>query len=175
MSLGRLVYRFGQFRRHLGSRVVEAELVEARKILTSAQMELFLQMSAGEQAHSLEVLRRLEAQGETDPDLQAAALLHDAGKTHRPLRLWERVWIVLGGGFLRRVAASEGLEQLPWWQKPLAVAEQHPAWGAELARAAGCSPRAASLIRRHQEKGMLNLQAEEDVLLRKLQAVDDES
>jgi hypothetical protein len=175
MSLDRLAYRLGQFRRHLGSRVAEAELREAHRILTPAQMKLFLQMSAGEQAHSLAVLRRLEAQGEREPDLLSAALLHDVGKALRPLRLWERAWIVLVGRFLGKSTATGALENLPWWQKPLRVASQHPAWGAEMALAAGSSERAASLIRRHQEKGSLNLQSEEDVLLRKLQAVDDES
>ena len=175
MSLGRLAYRFGQFRRHLSSRLDAAELAAARKVLTPAQMNLFLQMSSGEQSHSLAVLRRLEEQGERHPDLQAAALLHDVGKTRLPLRLWERAWIVLAGRFFHGEAVSQALEKLPWWQKPLALAEQHPAWGAELAQAAGCSPRAVSLIRRHQEKKTLNLQAEEDALLAKLQAVDDRS
>jgi putative nucleotidyltransferase with HDIG domain len=138
-------------------------------------MKLFLQMSAGEQAHSLEVLRRLQASGEQEPDLLTAALLHDVGKTRRPLRLWERVWIVLAGKLASRGGGSEPLERLPWWQKPLAVAVQHPAWGAEMAHAAGCSPRVVALIRRHQDKGTLNLQVEEDALLRKLQSVDDES
>jgi putative nucleotidyltransferase with HDIG domain len=175
MSLDRLAYRLGQFRRHLGSQLDAAELAAARKILTPAQMDLFLQMSPGEQSHSLEVLRRLDAQGERHPDLLTAALLHDVGKTRLPLRLWERAWIVLAGRFFRREAPSQALEKQPWWQKPLAVAEQHPVWGAEMAQAAGCSARAVSLIRRHQEKMTLNLQAEEDLLLAKLQAVDDES
>lgn len=175
MSLGRLAYRLVQFRRHLGREVAEVELREAHRILTPAQMKLFLQMSAGEQAHSLQVLRRLEAGGEQEPDLLTAALLHDVGKARHPLRLWERVWIVLAGRLASRGDGSETLERLPWWQKPLRVAAQHPAWGAEMAQAAGCSPRVVALIRRHQEKATLNLQVQEDALLRKLQSVDDES
>jgi hypothetical protein len=44
------------------------------------------------------------------------------------------------------------LARLPFWQQPLVVAEQHPAWGAELAAAAGGSFLAVALIRRHADK-----------------------
>jgi putative nucleotidyltransferase with HDIG domain len=180
MSLDRLFYRFGQFRRHLRSKLAPDELEEVRRMLASAQLDLFLQMSPGEQSHSLEVLHRLSKQGETQQDVRVASLLHDVGKTRAPLRLWERAWIVLAGklapGSLRKWGAATGnLGTLPWWQKPCVVAEQHPAWGAEMARVASCSPRVVSLIRRHQENELLNLQAEEDILLSKLQAVDEQS
>jgi len=180
MSLKRLVYRSGQFRRHLASRLAPVGLVEVRRILTPAQMELFRQMQAGEQAHSLEVFKRLEEQGETDADLQAAALLHDAGKVRFPLTIWERTWIVLvknlfPGRFRVWGSASGKLDVLPWWQRACAVAVQHPAWGAELAQAAGCSAKTVALIRRHQEQNLRHPQSDEDRLLLKLQAVDDQS
>lgn len=180
MSLRRLVYRGGQFRRHLASRPAPVGLAEARRILTPAQMELFLQMQAGEQAHSLAVFKRLGEQGETDADLRAAALLHDAGKVRYPLRIWERAWIVLAkkiipGRFKAWGAASGRLDNLPWWQRACAVAEQHPAWGAELAQAAGCSAQTVALIRRHQDQNPYHPQSDEDRLLQKLQAVDDQS
>jgi hypothetical protein len=180
MSLARLVYRSEQFRKYLGFRSAPPHLSEARQVLTPAQMALFLRMQPGEQAHSLEVLRRLREQGELDPDLGTAALLHDAGKVHFPLRLWQRVWIVLAGVLLpARFQAwgelQEGLDSQPWWVRLSAVAIQHPAWGAELAQEAGCSERAVSLVRRHQDYAPLDLQNEEDRLLASLQAFDDRS
>ena len=41
-----------------------------------------------------EVLKQRE-QGEENPDLLTAALLHDSGKTRTPLRIWERVVVVI--------------------------------------------------------------------------------
>jgi len=180
MSLRRLVYRGRQFRKHLASQPAESETVEARRVLSPSQMELFLHMQGGEQAHSLDVLRRLLEQGETAHDLQVAALLHDAGKVRCPLRIWERAWIVLAkkiipGRFEAWGMAPGKLESRPWWQRASAVAEQHPAWGAELAQAAGCSALAVSLIRHHQDIQTLDPQVHEDRLLAKLQAVDDQS
>lgn len=180
MSLARLVYRGGQLRKYLGSRPAPAELEDVRRILTPPQMELFLHMQPGEQSHSLDVLHRLSEHGETPPNFQVAALLHDVGKIRSPLRIWERAWIVLArkiapGRFREWGAAPGGEDSPPRWQRPFIVAEQHPAWGAALALAAGCSPLAVSLIRRHQEKKPLDPQVYEDSLLAELQAVDDQS
>jgi hypothetical protein len=178
MSLARIVYRTEQFRKYLGIRAAPLDLLQAQEILTPAQMTLFLRLQPGEQAHSLEVLQRLHAQGETDPDLQTAALLHDVGKVRFPLRVGERVWIVLAqkllpGRFRTWGVAQGALDRRPWWERASAVAAQHPAWGAELAQAADCSKRAVSLIRRHQEPAPLDPQNEEDQLLARLQAMDE--
>jgi hypothetical protein len=178
MSLARLVYRSEQFRKYLGFRSAPLELSAARQVLTPAQLSLFLSLQPGEQAHSLEVLRRLQEQGEVDPDLGTAALLHDVGKVRFPLHVWERVWIVLAGvllpgRFQAWGALQEGLDRQPWWVRLSAVAAQHPAWGAELAQEAGCSPRAVALVRRHQDHAPLDLHNEENRLLARLQAMDE--
>jgi len=178
MTLARLAYRVQQFWKY--TRPASPELDEIRPLLSPAEIELFLRMQPGEQAHSLEVLGRLRLQAEVDPDLQTAALLHDVGKCRFPLHVWERVWIVLApklfaGRFRVWGAAQGALDKLPWWQRASVVAAQHPGWGAELAQAAGCSARAVSLIRRHQQPAPLNPQNEEDQLLASLQAMDDRS
>jgi hypothetical protein len=180
MSLRSLVYRSEQFRQYLGLRSEPPDLSVARGILTPAQMALFLRMQVGEQAHSLDLLRRLQEAGETDPDLLTAALLHDVGKSRCPLRVWQRVWIVLATQLLpSRLQAwadvPSPLDGQPWWVRLSAVAVHHPAWGAELSQAVGCSPRAVSLIRRHQDRASLDPQDEEDQLLARLQAFDDRS
>jgi len=177
----RVAYRARQFWLALQAGPSPADLGEARSLLSPAQMELFMRMQPEEQVHSLGVLRRLRLQGERQPDLLAAALLHDAGKSRLPLSVWERVWIVLVGalapGSLRRWGDQpyqEG-QRLPAWQRPLVAARQHADWGAELAEQAGASPLAVALIRRHQQKVVLTDSNLEDGLLSKLQAVDDQN
>jgi hypothetical protein len=178
MSLSRVRYRVRQFQHALWSAADPEGLEQARSILTPAQLALFAGMQASEQAHALSVCRQLVDHGETLPDLLVAALLHDVGKCLCPLRLWERVLIVLGkaifpaqvrrwGNLPAPVAAIRG------WKRAFVVAEQHPAWGAELAVEAGASPRTVALIRHHQDRAPWKGDPEIECLLGKLQAVDD--
>jgi hypothetical protein len=178
MSLGRVLYRVRQFFHAMWTSVDPADLEQARSVLTPAQMTLFVGMQSSEQAHALSVYRQLLAQGETSPDLLTAALLHDVGKNCRPLRLFERVLIVLSkaiypaqskrwGSTYPEEAGKKVLKQA------FAVAEQHPAWGAELAAEAGASPLTVELIRLHQDPPSTVADIEVKRLLVKLQAVDD--
>ena len=178
MSVARLLYRTRQFWQALWWAPAREDLDRLQSLLSPGMMALFHQLQPGEQAHSLLVWRRLVDQGERDPDLLAAALLHDAGKSRVPLQVWERVLIVLLKAFFPGLAEHWGAGAAKGWRRALVVAAQHPAWGAEMARRAGASARTQELIRRHQEKlpheetqpGSLEVR-----LLRKLQAVDDES
>jgi hypothetical protein len=114
------------------------------------------------------VLERLLADGQTDADLLTAALLHDAGKVRARLSVWERVVIVLGKKLFAGHVKGWGEGEARGLRRPFVVAAQHAAWGAELALAAGASPRTVELIRRHQEQS-----GQTDALLRALQAADD--
>jgi hypothetical protein len=98
----------------------------------------------------LDVLRE---EGHTEPELMAAALLHDAGKTaHQrgPLQLWHRVVVVLlralAPGTLERIARDEP----GGWRQPFFVQQHHADIGADLARQAGCSRATAKLICGHE-------------------------
>jgi hypothetical protein len=151
MRFSSAAYRARQFLLALRAQPLTAdELALARSILTPDQMNLFLQMQFSEQRHALNVLRTLQGWGESDPDLLTAALLHDVGKIRAPLRLWERVLIVLGQTFAPRRVSAWGDAPPRGWRRPFVVAERHPAWGGELASEAGTSPRAVSLILHHQ-------------------------
>jgi hypothetical protein len=141
-------------------------------------MALFNRMEPFEQAHSLKVVRSLLEQGENDADLLCAGLLHDVGKVCRPLRLWERTWIVgwqalFPARSYKWGAAPQKVDAAPFWRRPFVVAEQHAEWGAALALQAGVSPRAAALIGRHHAR--LDGPDAEGRLLWILQSVDDES
>jgi putative nucleotidyltransferase with HDIG domain len=195
----RIYYRTRQFWHELRLSPTTNEMDRARSVLSSAQLDLFIRLQPGEQSHSLAVFNKLCAAGEDNHDLLVAALLHDVGKTSYPLKLWERVWIVIANAvfsrFLKRWALGdlENLKDLSFWKRPLVVAEQHPKWGAELAAQSGSSPLVVSLIRRHQDtlvvgdyssaqkrisasgQNDLKFLGFEDCLLQKLQAADDES
>jgi len=99
-----IIYRIRQFWLAASAPTLTSErLGLAQAVLNPLQMALFRQMQASEQVHSLQVLKTLQEQGENHPDLMTAALLHDIGKIRYPLRLWERVFIVLGDSFMPRL------------------------------------------------------------------------
>ena len=151
MNISQAIYRARQF--WLAWRapsLKDHDLAPARSVLTSEQMQLFSRLQPSEQVHALRVLQTVQQQGESDPDLHTAALLHDVGKVHAPLRLWERVLIVLGRGLFPQRARIWGHGQCQGWKRPFVVAEQHPVWGSQMAVEVGATPLAASLIRRHQ-------------------------
>jgi hypothetical protein len=164
----RLAYRSRQFRGALlmPRRPVTDDLL--RPHLSSAQIVLFRRMQPSEQAHAFQVLERLTAAGHADPDLLAAALLHDAGKALAPLSLVDRALVVLARQFLPAAARRWGSGEPRGFFRPFVTAAQHPAWGANLAAAAGASPRTCDLIRRHQD-----VPVADDLLLAALQSVDD--
>lgn len=178
----RIRYRARQFWLALTAAPGSEDLDLARQMLSPAQMELFLKLQPNEQAHSLQIFRRLSDQQPMERDLLVAALLHDVGKTAYPLRPWERAWIVIAKALLPARAAEWGKAEPRGWKRPFVVAEQHPAWGAEMASRAGASPTVVNLIRRHQEQidpparaEDSDLNRKEDLLLLRLQWLDDES
>lgn len=177
MMFSQVLYRARQFWSAWGaSPLNEEELAPARSILTAKQMNLFRRLQPSEQIHALRVLQTIQAQGETDPDLQVAALLHDIGKARAPLKLWERVVIVLGKACFPHRVQSWGGGQPQGWKRPFVIAEQHPAWGGEIASEAGTSPLAVSLIRRHQSSEPRSpVTQKEDQLLSILQAADHQN
>lgn len=176
----RWLYRVRQFWLALTATPRPEDLFEAGKILSPALMHLFEQMHPSEQAHSLMIYRRLRDQGETNPDLLAAALLHDVGKSLYRLRIGERVAIVLMRALLPACARSWGQGEPSGWKRPYVIAEKHAEWGAQMAARAGASPATVELIRRHQEPALPGARPRsanrlEDHWLIRLQSLDNES
>lgn len=150
------------------------EEAEARAALPDAAWPLFAGMPREDQRHSLQVLRTLRAQGNHDPALAQAALLHDCAKQRGGVTLFHRVAVVLlkAGRPDLLAAWSAGPEPGPGgWRQGFWAHARHPEMGAVLASAAGCDPVAVALIRRHQEPAG---PGETDRLLAALQAADDE-
>ena len=136
-------------------------------------LALFASMPRAEQHHGVHVCRVLEQRGFSDRDLLAAALLHDVGKMVAPLRLWERVSVVLAERFAPRLAAEwadvPAGERVPVGvRRGFVVSRHHSAWGADLAAQAGASPRTVAWIRQHHDPDVAG-----DPLLLALQDADE--
>lgn len=108
--------------------------------LTPAEWRVYLGMDPRDREHACRVARHLRREHPSaPPELLAAALLHDCGKSVRPYRLTERVLVGLVPNRLSRL--------LPLG--PLYVRAHHPELGAELLTRLGARPRVAQLVARH--------------------------
>lgn len=145
-------YRVYQVWRSLAARPLDAAdhaILDAT--LPEAARGLFASMTRNDQRHSLTVYRALRAGGCDDPDLLAAALLHDSGKGAGRVPFIVRPALVL-----LRTFAPAALDWLaraprPWFRRPFYYATRHAAIGADLAARAGLSARATLLIRTHHQ------------------------
>jgi len=140
------VHRVAQFIGHLTARVDPGEEARARRLLPDAAWPLFETMPTADRRHALDVTRRLVAAGHTDPDLLAAAMLHDAAKGRR-MRLWHRVTGVLLQAVAPRALVRLASPDERSWRYPFHLYLEHAALSAEAALRSGCSPRTAALIR----------------------------
>jgi predicted HD phosphohydrolase len=173
--ISRLAYRSRQFWNALLSPRKKILSEDLLPFLTQSQLDLFRRMHSSEQSHAYQVFKQLKISGQTDPDLLAAALLHDAGKILHPLSMLERVEIVIGKGLFRD-AARRWAEGTPHGlRRPFVVAAQHAEWGADLASRAGATARTVELIRCHHDPHVPDPVADTQGLLAALQAVDDEN
>jgi hypothetical protein len=141
----------------------------ADRFLPPRAADLYSAMPVYDRRHAASVARALWARGHHEPELLAAALLHDVGKTAGGvgrLRLWHRVAVVLLQAWWPGLLARLGRDgRFRAWQAQL----DHPAIGARLAAQAGCPARTVELIRCHEDHAA----AADDPLLAALQAVDD--
>jgi hypothetical protein len=166
------LYRVRQFANALLARVSPDDLREADEVLPLDAQRLFRRMSDSDQRHSLNVMRTLRRQGHTEPDVLAAALLHDVGKSATWIALWHRAIMVLTKRFAPGTLAWLIGGEPRGWRRPFVIHRQHSEIGAEWAAQAGCSPLTVSLIRRHQEPLRHAPQDEEERLLVALQRAD---
>jgi hypothetical protein len=173
----RISYRVSQFWAALRTTPLETIALEpAKDVLSIQQLALFKRMQPSEQAHALQTLQALNELGETHPDLLTAALLHDVGKIKHPLRLWERVTIVLAKQLFPGRIDTWGRGNPRGWKRPFVIACQHPQWGGDLAHEAGTSLLAIHLIREHQNETLPEIPNDlTNHLLRTLQAADNQN
>ncbi len=132
-----------QLGRHVVARVRPDERAALAEWLTPVQLALFDGMPVADRRHGLDVVTALRGAGVGDPEVLQAGLLHDCGKGPT-IRLWHRVAWSLGellGTWVHGLAA-----RLPGGGDAMARLRDHAERSAELARAAGCTPRTAALI-----------------------------
>lgn len=175
------MYRVRQFWRNVFLKTDHQALEQAKGQLTAAQWALFRQLQPAEKAHALSIYRKLIEQGDIQPDLLVAALLHDVGKLRYRLNPIERAMVVLMRAIVPLRAhqfgeiPASGWERLPGWRKAFIVAAHHEEWGAEMAHQAGTSALAEALIRWHHQPNHPEAGEEENALLHKLWLIDNES
>ena len=171
-------YRLGQFFTHLWPRpLTAAERAEVEGVLGAGLAQLFRRQTAGEQAHSLRVMRTVTNAGglyAARRELLQAALLHDVGKSAAPLSLVERAVVVLVRRLAPGAARRWGEGEPRGWRRPFVTALRHAEWGADLCAEAGAPPLTVDLIRRHQTP-LAQAASPEDEMLAALQAADDDN
>jgi hypothetical protein len=140
------MHRVTQLVSHLTARVSASDVALAHEILPSFAWALFDGMPVADQRHGLDVAGRLLAGGIDDPDLLAAALLHDAAKGSR-LRVWHRVGGVLLSALAPRFLAGLASPDAASRGYPWHLFLHHAELSALAARSAGLSERAAAFIR----------------------------
>ena len=101
-------------------------------------------MHVADRRHGLDVVAALRADAVADAEVLVAGLLHDAGKGQTGFcpRVVHSLGQAYGGWIVRR---SRG--RFPAWDRTLDRLRTHAEASAQLAVAAGCSPRTVDLIR----------------------------
>lgn len=158
----RALYRTRQVLHALRPRLDEQRLAEARIRLNDAERGLFDAMQRRDQRHAIEVMSRITASGPAPDALLTAALLHDCGKGEVPV--WLRVAKVLAPAAVARWGVADG----GGWRGAAYRLNHHAEIGAELARRAGSSETAVTLIGGRAV-------GEDQELLARLMAADDAS
>ncbi len=168
------VYRVGQALRALVAFWQPVDQDLAAEYLSPDMRVLFGRMRRSEQLHGLNVLRTMLAQGATPHDLAVAALLHDVGKTHYTVRIWQKTIAVVVETLMPRLFEhlSRG-DPTRFWLRPFVVKAQHPAWSADMLAEADASDTAIWLVAHHQEAASQWATHPYHDLLQRLQQADD--
>ena len=174
--LNRIYYRLWQFWQAIraGPLTEDAER-EVGEALSEAEMNLFCRQTNSAQQHSYRVWQSLKNAGQNDPDLLAAALLHDIGMVEIKTQWWDRSLVVLAQAFLPKQSASWSIGENRGWRWPFVVRANHPEWGAEAAAACGSSELTVELIRRHQDPIETELKGGQKEILALLQWADNKN
>ncbi len=135
-----------QFRSHIRAGVAPDERAGLVDWLTPAQLELYDRMHVADRRHGLDVVATLRSEGVADPEVLVAGLLHDAGKGDTGV--WPRVAHSLAQAYGHWIWRTAGV--LPGMAGAIERLRDHAETSAQLAAAAGCSPRTVELIR-HQD------------------------
>lgn len=117
----------------------------AETLLTPAEALVYRSMDPRDREHACRVTRHLlRDHPDIDPEVVAAALLHDCGKSVRRYSVLERVLVGLIPNRVARALPPIGA---------VGVRANHPELGARLLAHVGARPRVARLVARHHHPG----------------------
>lgn len=171
-----LAYRLRQFWRLISVEPFPEDAWQTvEEVLQTSELRLFRNQEVADQTHGLRVFRTLQAAGETDRRLLAAALLHDVGKCHMPPTLWDRVAGALGERLFPGQAEKWSRADASFWRRPFVIRYQHPTWGARMAQQVGSDATTVRLIAYHQDKANKLPDQDEQRLLKLLQWADNQN
>jgi putative nucleotidyltransferase with HDIG domain len=150
-----LFYRLRQIRQTYYPKLTAWEIAWVKTVLPPAAFALFWRQEQKEQRHAFDVASAIERSYpelsyEDQHTLLTAALLHDCGKSLRPVLLWQRIFAVLAAFLPAGVRTALSRSKTPF-SYPLRLAAEHPLWGAELAREAGLPDDCRRLIAEHHQ------------------------
>ena len=170
-----LAYRANQFFRTLSARSYDLNHTLIEKHLPQPLVQRFYSLSRADQIHAVRVLQNLLQQGEDDPNLLSAALLHDVGKVRAQPGLMGRILVVLANWLFPNLALKWTSGKPTGFRRPFVIAGQHADWGAEILEEAGAPQTVVELVRRHHDSSPEIAVTEIDRLLKKLQRADSEN
>ncbi len=134
-----------------GAKPADGDLSFARERLPAPLFDLFGRQHPRDMVHGVNTARWLVARGHDDPDLLAAALLHDVGKGD--LRRLDRVAFVLSQWLKIELVAGNHRSRLRV-RRAMARSRDHSEAGARLLREAGASDLIVDLtLKHHSEAG----------------------
>jgi hypothetical protein len=110
---------------------------------TAPERALFDSMHIADRRHGLDVVATLRADGVEDPEVLIAGLLHDAAKGNTGVL--PRIVHSLGQAYGDRILRTARI--VPGMTASVERLRTHAEASAQLAAAAGCSPRTVELIR----------------------------
>ena len=132
-----------RFRAHLRARVTDGERTGLEAWTTAPERALFDSMHIADRRHGLDVVATLRADGVEDPEVLIAGLLHDAAKGNTGVL--PRIVHSLGQAYGDRILRTARI--VPGMTASVERLRTHAEASAQLAAAAGCSPRTVELIR----------------------------
>jgi len=135
-----------QFGAHVRARVAPSERAPLTTWLSPDQLALFDSMHVADRRHGLDVVATLRLDSSDDVEVVLAGLLHDAGKGQTSVM--PRIAYALGQAYGTWIWRVTGF--VPTMDRALDRLRDHAATSADLAAAAGCTPRTVELIR-HQD------------------------
>jgi len=152
-----MLYRVSQFFKAVRPQIRPEHYLWINDVLSDEESILFRKQPLADQRHALDVAVCIQSQKNELVSfhgrlifeyLLKAALLHDCGKFLFPLRLWQRIFIVMAT-YIPEQLSRHMIKKSNILGKTMIIYKSHPAWGSRLAAKAGSNKEILILIQNH--------------------------